>query len=190
MNLSNKRDTLITDHFAAMAMNRNGIRVERLNVQPVFARSVEIVERKGLGHPDYMADAVAEAVSVALCKEYIRRFGSVLHHNMDKVLIVGGQSKPKFGGGEVLAPIYVLVAGRATTEVKTDLGGVESVPIGPLVLEAVRSWIKGNIRYLDPNIHTIIDYKIGKGSADLVSIFERRKKIPGANDTSLGVGFA
>ncbi|MEM2372118.1 MAG: methionine adenosyltransferase [Thermofilaceae archaeon] len=171
-------------------MNRNGIRVERLNVQPVFARSVEIVERKGLGHPDYMADAVAEAVSVALCKEYIRRFGSVLHHNMDKVLIVGGQSKPKFGGGEVLAPIYVLVAGRATTEVKTDLGGVESVPIGPLVLEAVRSWIKGNIRYLDPNIHTIIDYKIGKGSADLVSIFERRKKIPGANDTSLGVGFA
>lgn len=190
MNLSNKRDTLITGHFVAMAMNREGIRVERLNVQPVFARSVEIVERKGLGHPDYMADAVAEAVSVALCKEYIRRFGSVLHHNVDKVLIVGGQSKPKFGGGEVLAPIYVLVAGRATTEVKTDVGGIESVPIGPLVLEAVRSWIKGNIRYLDPDIHTIIDYKIGKGSADLVSIFERQKKIPGANDTSLGVGFA
>ncbi len=190
MNLSNKRDMLITGHSAVTAMNRSDIYVERLNVQPVAARSVEIVERKGLGHPDYMADAVAEAVSVALCKEYIQRFGSILHHNVDKVLIVGGQSRPKFGGGEVLAPIYVLVAGRATTEVRTERGDTETVPIGTLVLKAVRSWIKGNFRYLDPDIHVIIDYKIGKGSADLVSIFERRKEIPGANDTSLGVGFA
>lgn len=170
-------------------MQRN-IVLERLDVPPLVRRHVEFVERKGLGHPDYMADAIAESVSMALSKEYLRRYGGVLHHNVDKVLIVGGQSRPRFGGGEVIAPIYVLVAGRATTEVKTASGGEEIVPVGPIVLKAAKSWVKNNFRFLNPDEHIIVDYKIGKGSADLVSIFKRRGEYPGANDTSLGVGFA
>lgn len=170
-------------------MQRN-IVVERLEHPPIARRNVEIVERKGLGHPDYIADAVAESVSAALCREYMKRFGEVLHHNVDKVLVVGGQSRPKFGGGELLAPIYILVAGRATTEVKTESGAVETLPIGPIVLSASKAWIRSNFRFLDPETHVVIDYRIGKGSADLVSIFQRRKTYPGANDTSLGVGFA
>jgi len=169
---------------------RGNIVVERLETSPITRKNVEFVERKGLGHPDYIADAIAESVSRALCREYLKRFGEVLHHNVDKVLVVGGQSKPKFGGGEVLAPIYVLVAGRATTEVKTESGATEVVPVGPIVLEASKEWIRSNFRFLDPEKHVIVDYKIGKGSADLVSIFKRRKEYPGANDTSLGVGFA
>lgn len=171
-------------------MRRGNLVVEKLEAPPMNMRSIELVERKGLGHPDYIADAVAEAVSVALCREYVRRFGEVLHHNVDKVLVVGGQAKPKFGGGEVVAPIYIIVAGRATAEVKTEGGSVEVVPIGPIVLRAAKEWIKKNFRYLDPERHVIVDYKVGRGSADLISIFERRGKYPGANDTSLGVGFA
>ena len=171
-------------------MKHDNLVVERLEVPPISLRSIELVERKGLGHPDYIADAVAEAVSVALCKEYIKRFGEVLHHNVDKVLVVGGQARPKFGGGEVIAPMYIIVAGRATAEVRTERGGVEVVPIGPIVLRAAKDWIRRSFRYLDPERHVIIDYKIGRGSADLISIFERRGKYPGANDTSLGVGFA
>jgi len=170
-------------------MKHDNLVVERLEVPPISLRSIELVERKGLGHPDYIADAVAEAVSVALCKEYIKRFGEVLHHNVDKVLVVGGQARPKFGGGEVIAPMYIIVAGRATAEVRTERGGVEVVPIGPIVLRAAKDWIRRSFRYLDPERHVIIDYKIGRGSADLISIFERRGKYPGANDTSLGVGF-
>lgn len=172
-----------------MKRERNLV-IEKLETTPVHARKVELVERKGLGHPDYIADAVAESVSVELCKEYLRRYGEVLHHNVDKVLVVGGQSNPRFGGGEVLAPIYILVAGRATTHVTTESGSVEAVPIGPIVLRAVRGWLHRNFRYLDPVNHVIVDYRIGRGSADLVSIFERRGAYPGANDTSLGVGFA
>lgn len=164
--------------------------MERLDNPPMEKRRVEFVERKGLGHPDYIADAIAEAASAALCREYVKRFGEVLHHNVDKVLVVGGQSKPKFGGGEVIAPIYVLIAGRATTEVKTKGGAVENIPVGPILLSAAKSWLKTHFRYLEPEEHVIIDYRVGKGSADLVSIFERRKEYPGANDTSLGVGFA
>jgi len=151
---------------------------------------VEIVERKGVGHPDYMADGIAEAVSKELSKYYLKRFNTILHHNVDKVLIVGGQAYPTFGGGEVLQPIYVIVSGRATSYVRTR-EGVEFIPIGTLVLRAAKNWLRENFRFLNPEEHVIIDYKIGHGSADLVSLFELGlKRMPLANDTSFGTGFA
>ena len=36
--------------------------------------------RKGLGHPDYLADSIAEKFSVNLSKYYIEHFGKILHH--------------------------------------------------------------------------------------------------------------
>ena len=102
-------------------MARN-IVVEEVKWQPVETLSVELVERKGVGHPDYIADSIAEAASRALSKYYIEHYGTILHHNLDKVLLVGGQANPRFGGGEVLQPIYIIIAGRATTEVKTSSG--------------------------------------------------------------------
>jgi S-adenosylmethionine synthetase len=170
-------------------MVRN-IEVELLRMQSVRDMRVELVERKGLGHPDYIADSASEAASRALCRYYLKEFGTILHHNLDKTLLVGGQANPRFGGGEVLEPIYIIVSGRATTEVRLE-DGVHKVPFGKLVVEAVREWIKSNFRYLDPDSHVIIDYMIRRGSADLVTIFEAGKgAIPLANDTSIGVGFA
>lgn len=158
--------------------------------QGIERMAIEIVERKGLGHPDYIADGVAEAVSVELSKYYLKHYGVILHHNVDKVLVIGGQANPRFGGGEVLHPIHIIVSGRATTFVKTS-AGLEFVPIGTIVLRAAKEWIKNNFRYLDPLEHVITDYKIGQGSVDLVGIFELgMKKTPLANDTSFGVGFA
>jgi len=152
---------------------------------------VEVVERKGLGHPDFIADSIAEAVSRELSYYYMKTYGAILHHNVDKVLVVGGQANPRFGGGEVLQPIYIVVSGRATSFVTTS-SGMEKVPVGPLVLKASKEWIKKNFRYLDPETHVIIDYKIGQGSADLTGLFDLAKKYrtPLANDTSFGVGFA
>ncbi|MEM1825474.1 MAG: methionine adenosyltransferase, partial [Desulfurococcaceae archaeon] len=152
---------------------------------------VEIVERKGLGHPDYIADSASEAASRELSKYYLKEFGTILHHNLDKTLLVGGQSHPVFKGGYVIEPIYIIVAGRATTEVKTD-DGVHKIPFGTIIIKAVRDWIKENMRYLDPNTHVNIDYMVRKGSVDLVTLFEagRERKIPLANDTSIGVGYA
>jgi len=151
---------------------------------------IEIVERKGAGHPDYIADGVAEAVSRELCKYYLKNFSVILHHNVDKVLVVGGQSNPLFGGGKVLHPIHIIVSGRATSYVRTA-EGIEFVPIGTIVLKAVNEWIKSNFRYLDPQEHTIVDYKVGQGSIDLRGIFELGlKKVPLANDTSFGISYA
>lgn len=150
---------------------------------------VELVERKGLGHPDYIADSIAEEASRKLSLYYLKKYGVILHHNLDKTLVVGGQAAPRFKGGEVLHPIYIIIAGRATTEVKTESGS-EQIPVGTVIVESAKEWIRNNFRYLDPEKHVIVDYKIGKGSADLVGLFEAGKKVPLSNDTSFGVGFA
>ncbi len=171
-------------------MATRNISVERVESTPVSKGPVEIVERKGVGHPDYIADSIAEAASRALSRYYLERFGAILHHNLDKVLLVGGQAEPRFGGGEVLHPIYILIAGRATTEVVESDGSKVTVPIGPLLLQSAKSWIRENMRFLNPEEHVIIDYRVGKGSADLVDIYSRRGGYPGSNDTSVGVGFA
>ncbi|MBW9140635.1 MAG: methionine adenosyltransferase [Candidatus Aramenus sp.] len=168
--------------------------MKNINIQPARIANmdnleVELVERKGVGHPDYIADSASEEASRKLSLYYLKEFNTILHHNLDKTLVVGGQASPTFKGGEVLHPIYVIVAGRATTEVKTEKG-VENVPVGTIVLDAVKEWIRNNFRYLDADKHVIVDYKIGKGSADLVGIFEKSKTKPLSNDTSFGVGFA
>lgn len=165
--------------------------VERLRFVPVEEQSVELVERKGLGHPDYIADAVAEASSVALSKYYLKKYGVILHHNLDKVLLVGGQSAPKFGGGEVLHPIYIIVAGRGTEVVITNENSLDYVPMGTIVVEAVKEWIRKNFRFLDPEKHVVVDYKIRSGSVDLVQTYKLGlKSIPLSNDTSFGVSYA
>jgi len=169
--------------------------MRNINVQlshwaDIDSLEVELVERKGTGHPDYIADSASEEASRKLSLYYLKRYGAILHHNLDKTLLVGGQASPRFKGGEVLQPIYIIVSGRATTEVKTD-SGVESIPVGTIIIESVKDWIKQNFRYLDPEKHVVVDYKIGKGSTDLVGIFETAKKTaPLSNDTSFGVGFA
>ena len=172
-----------------MSVERN-IEVELIRMQSVRYMRVELVERKGLGHPDYIADAASEAASRALSKYYLKEFGTILHHNLDKTLLVGGQANPRFGGGEVLEPVYIIVAGRATTDVRIK-GATYRIPYGKIIVEAVKNWIKSNFRYFDPETHVIVDYKVRKGSADLVTLFEAGKEqMPLTNDTSMGIGFA
>ncbi|MEM0068230.1 MAG: methionine adenosyltransferase [Saccharolobus sp.] len=169
-------------------MMRN-INVQLNSYADIEKLQVELVERKGLGHPDYIADSIAEEASRKLSLYYLKKYGVILHHNLDKTLVVGGQASPKFKGGDVLQPIYIIVAGRATTEVKTQ-DGTEQIPVGTIVIESAKEWIKNNFRYLDPERHVIVDYKIGKGSADLVGLFDAGKTVPLSNDTSFGVGFS
>ncbi|MEM2020766.1 MAG: methionine adenosyltransferase [Zestosphaera sp.] len=173
-------------------MMRN-IEVELADSTPAGGWRVELVERKGLGHPDYIADAASEVSSVSLSKYYLENYNMILHHNVDKALVVGGQSKPRFGGGEVLHPIYIIVAGRATEFVRLSDDRSDRVPVGTLVVDAVKKWISQNFRFLDPERHVVVDYMIRPGSADLVRTFEaglKGERRPLANDTSVGVGYA
>ncbi len=170
-------------------MVKRNIIVENLQQQPIEGHTVEFVERKGLGHPDYIADSLSEELSIELCKDYNKRFGTILHHNVDKVLLVGGQASPVFGGGEVITPIYIIMSGRATSEVNIN-GDWKQVPVGRIAVESAKNWLKKNIRNLDTESHVIVDHKIGEGSMDLVCNFDNKKGNACANDTSFGVGYA
>jgi len=149
---------------------------------------VEIVERKGKGHPDTLADKAAEELSVRLSEYYLETFDQVQHHNVDKVLIVGGQSNAKFGGGDVIEPIYILMSGRAVDVVDKDYS--RQVPVGKFAVQHTREWLHQDLPHLDVNSDVIIDYKIRAGSTDLVGNFDLESGVPRANDTSFGVGYA
>lgn len=142
---------------------------------------VEVVERKGLGHPDTLCDAIAERVCVALCRAYRDRFGTILHHNVDKVLLCGGAAHARFGGGEIIHPIEIYLAGRATTEYR----GVR-VPVDELAIAAAREVLAEQLP-LHGDIRVVS--RIRPGSTDLAGLFARGT-VPLANDTSCGVGFA
>lgn len=148
---------------------------------------MEIVERKGLGHPDTICDALAENLSVSLSRFYVARFGTILHHNVDKALLCGGAARAAFGGGEVLEPIEIYLAGRATAQFR----GVK-VPVDDIAVEASRKWLKESIRFLDPERHVRIYPRIRPTSSDLASLFAQAHGVaaPPANDTSLAVGYA
>jgi len=163
--------------------------VNKINVTPIEDQPVEMVERKGLGHPDSICDGVVEQLSVNLSKYYLENYGQILHHNVDKGSLAGGRSEPRFGGGEVLEPIYLLVIGRATTEVIKD-NKIERIPIGTIALTSVQEYLKRNFRFLDISKHVQIDYKIRPGSQDLTELFKDPSKVPLSNDTSFGVSFA
>jgi S-adenosylmethionine synthetase len=146
----------------------------------------EMAERKGIGHPDTICDSIAEEVSIALSKYYLNEFGSILHYNVDKALLVGGKSLPAYNGGEIVQPMELYIAGRATDEVKG-----KKIPVAEIAISAAKNWLKKNIRFLDTEKHIIIIPKIRSGSAELVELFQRfsNGEIPLANDTSFGVGF-
>ena len=163
------------------AMERN-IFIEELTHDPIEKQGVEFVERKGIGHPDSIADGLAESVSRALCRMYKERYGRILHHNTDEVEVVGGQSAPVFGGGSMLEPIYILLVGRATTEVN----GLR-LPYRTCALKAAYSYLEKNCKNLDVEWDVTLDCRIGQGSVDLRGLYETQRLL--ANDTSFGVGF-
>ena len=166
--------------------------VKKLDTTPIEERPIEIVERKGLGHPDSICDGIAESVSSALCKMYREKVGTILHHNTDQVELVGGHAYPKFGGGHMVAPIYILISGRATMQIlDKEKGEIIKLPTGTVAIEAARSYLKKVLRNIDVDKDVIIDCRMGQGSTDLIEVFERKKsEIPLANDTSFGVGYA
>ena len=165
------------------------VKVEKLIGRYIEDVEIEMVERKGAGHPDSMCDNAAEALSRKLSLWYIDHFDTILHHNVDKAALVGGRAQAKFGGRMVVEPIYFALIGRAICDVIQE-GKLQKVPIARLAREAITECVEETFRYLDLKTDIIIDCKIKPGSQDLVGLFDYRKQVPFANDTSFGVSHA
>ena len=163
------------------------ILIDHLKGPGASERRVEIVERKGLGHPDTICDMLSEQLSVALSKHYLDHFGLVLHHNVDKALLAAGRSEPAFRAGRILEPIDIFLSGRATHDVHGKV-----VPVRELAEETARAWFRRNMHALDPATDVRFHCLVRPGSPELVDLFMRQRDqgMLLANDTSCGVGFA
>jgi S-adenosylmethionine synthetase len=159
--------------------------VEDLKQTPLEKQRVEIVERKGLGHPDYICDAVMDNISLGLSREYLDKAGSILHHNVDKALLVAGEAEPRFGGGIVKQPMLFVFGDRATSEFN-DV----KINVGEIAISVAKEWFRKNMRFVNPEKHVKYQVELKSGSAGLVDIFKRKGKVLGANDTSAAVGYA
>ncbi len=162
-----------------------GVRVSELHQVPIEEQDLEIVERKGVGHPDHICDAIMNEVSITLSKEYLRRYGHVQHHNIDKALLAAGEVKRRYGGGEVKRPMLMVFGDRATYDVDGD-----PIPVDELAVDTAKKWLRKNLRFVDPDRHVRYQVELKKGSAALTDILKRKGKYYGANDTSAAVGYA
>lgn len=167
------------------ALPMRNITVNGLKQTPLEEQRFEIIERKGLGHPDTICDSIMNEVSVRLSKEYLERFGAVMHHNIDKALLVAGEVETRFGGGVVKSPMRLIFGDRATYKV----GEVE-IPIEEIAIQTAKEWIRKNLRFVDPDEHVTYQVEIKPGSTALTDIFKRGGRTLGANDTSAAVGWA
>lgn len=160
------------------------IRIEPLRGPAVAEMEVEIVERKGLGHPDSICDAVMERISQALCRAYRERHGMILHHNCDKGLLVAGQVERRFGGGCVVDPMRLVIGDRAA-----PVAG--QAPVSEIAVGAARAWFRENLPRIDPERHLRFQVELKPGSEELSALFREQHRGPlGANDTSAAVGYA
>jgi S-adenosylmethionine synthetase len=158
--------------------------VETFKGSSVSGRRVEIVERKGTGHPDFMCDALMESVSIALSREYKNTFGTILHHNTDKGLLAAGKTVVDFGGGRLIKPMELIIGDRATFS-----AGGKKIPVKEIAVNAAKKWISRNLRFVDPDIHVKYRTVLAPGSEELTDIFLRSGEVHGANDTSALIGY-
>ena len=162
------------------------VAIESLGGTPVSRRRIEIVERKGLGHPDTICDTLVEAISLGLSRLYLARCGAIAHYNVDKALLIAGQCVKGFGQGELTRPIELLVGDRATVA----LDG-EPLPIEETARAAVDEWVAAHLPRVRPGRDLRTRLVIAPGSEELTRIFrDREGPLAGSNDTCVASGFA
>lgn len=163
----------------------------------------EFVERKGLGHPDTLSDALAETLSVNYSLYTKHNFGAILHHNFDKVGLLGGASYVIFGQGYLTKPIRVMLNGRASTKF-----GEKIIPVKELLIGWSKEFMTEKFPTINPEKDLEFHYNLSNQSSpgktnehgsdkgtrkywfeprNLGDLQETKRLV--SNDTSLGVGY-
>ncbi len=159
-------------------MTERNIVVTEVTGHSIEDNPVEIVERKGIGHPDSLCDGIAERISVEYTRWCEENLGVLLHHNFDKVQLVAGEVDVGYGGGHMLQPIRIQIAGRGVP----SFDG-RKVPLDTIAIDAAKKHVRETMRYLDPDRHMVIDSYAGRGAEELQYVVDHVT----ANDTSFGV---
>src|SRR5258708_4743785 len=139
------------------------IQLERLRCPTTREQPIEIVERKGIGHPDSICDGVMEHAANNLARAYRSQLGRIAHFNLDKGLLAAGSAERCFGGGRIVEPMRLIFGDRATFSV-----GSAELPVGDIVFQS----------------------ELRPGSPELQWTAQGCPGSAPANDTSAAVGYA
>jgi S-adenosylmethionine synthetase len=165
--------------------DRRTLVVEDLRTTPVAQRRIELVERKGIGHPDTICDSLVEAISVGLNAMYLKRLGAIPHYNIDKAMLVAGQCTKGFGWGEVTRPMELIVGDRATLTVDG-----RSLPVEETARAAVDAWVGAHLPHVRPGKDLVTRTVLAAGSEELRRIFKEGQGAIASNDTAGASGYA
>lgn len=155
------------------------------NQQPM-----EVVERKGVGHPDTIADGIAESISIEYSKYCLENFGAILHHNVDKTIVLGGQCDLEYGRGKLLKPFRVLFGGRMSRSF-----GNQEIDIKAIQIAATKNYLQkilprlNTSRNLEFHTFTSSNSRIPHWFSPRTIDDLPEHKNPHANDTATIVGF-
>lgn len=131
-----------------------------------------IVERKGYGHPDTIADHLAERLSRAYSRYTLHEFGVVLHHNFDKLCLLGGSSEVRYRSGRMVDPVRVLVNGRAAR----SCGGAP-VPVDDLIAHEVTAFFSERLPELGDNL--VVELNVTTNPSPAAARAERiQRRVP------------
>ncbi len=186
-----------------MSSGSDELLIEELKQIPLYAQPLEVVERKGIGHPDTICDGVVEEFSHQLAAAYWKKFNDIYHYNVDKAFLRAGRAEQNWGGGKIIKPMLLVLGDRATWS-----AGEETIDVGEIGISSAKKWIRENLNslhpILDPDSDIVYQVEIEQGSKELSYILNENMKvknsttirysekgeIPRANDTSATVGYA
>lgn len=159
-------------------------------VTPINNQPFEIVERKGIGHPDTLADGVAEAVSIKYSHYCFKEFGAILHHHFDKTVIMGGQAKIDFGIGKMEKPIRLIINGRVSSVFNN-----KKIDYQEIQEKAAKEYLKETLPHLD--VDSYVDVKFFSTSYSKFPFWYKPRSLddlpefknPFVNDSSAIVSF-
>ncbi len=118
-------------------------------------KNFEFVERKGLGHPDTLCDAIAEKASVLYSKYVYNEFGMYANHWFDKVMLIGGESVIDFGIGQLIRPYKVIFAGKAVKHV-----GNKDIPLDDILHQAASFVLTNNLTDFNSKKDLVVENEI------------------------------
>lgn len=123
--------------------NKNGNDIEDL--------PFELVERKGVGHPDTICDAIAETASRYYSLYFYKKYGRIANHWFDKVMLIGGESDIRYGISSIIKPYKILIIGKGA---RTFAG--ENIPLMDIFHKAAVDVLSKVLTGFDPDKHMII----------------------------------
>lgn len=157
----------------------------------VSKHEFEIVERKGIGHPDSLADLLAEMFANTYVKYCTEHYGTYLNHWFDKVVLAGGEALLSPGEVTIVKKPKAYLFGRVT-KVAND-----EIPVERLFEDTVFALFNRVFGLTRDEIPTIvIDVNSGVGADHDRSFYELKihDEKPThesvANDTVFVAGYA